>query len=62
MEMSRKHALHSFERHAEVKGQLLTRGGAGGGLGGYSPPWEHASPPSEGEKRFFRRFLAFTVP
>ena len=37
-------------------------GGARGGLGGYSPPSEHAIPPSEGEKRFFRRFLAFIVP
>ena len=27
-----------------------------------APPLEHASPRSEGEKRFFRRFLAFTVP
>ena len=25
-------------------------------------PSEHASPPSEGEKRFFRRFLAIIVP
>ena len=37
-------------------------GGARGGLGGYSPSSEHASPPSDGEKRFFRRFLAFMVP
>ena len=29
---------------------------------GYSPPSEHASPPSEGEKQFFRRFLAFIAP
>ena len=41
---------------------LDARGGARGGLGGYSPPSEHASPPSEGEKRFCRRFLAFLVP
>ena len=41
---------------------LDARGGARGGLGGYSPPSEHASPPSEGEKRFCRRFLAFIVP
>ena len=26
---------------------------------GYSPPWEHASPPSTGEKTIFWRFLAF---
>ena len=26
------------------------------------PSSEHASPPSEGEKRFFRRFLAFILP
>ena len=38
------------------------RGGARGWLGRYSPPSEHASPPSEGETRFFRRFLAFIVP
>ena len=31
------------------------RGSAMGGLGGYSPP-------SEGGKQFFRRFLAFIVP
>ena len=30
--------------------------------GGYSPLSEHASPPSEGEKLFCRRFLAFTIP
>ena len=29
------------------------RGGARGGLGGYSPSSEHPSPPSEGDKRFF---------
>ena len=33
-----------------------------GGIGGYSPPSEHPSPPSEGKKRFFRRLLAFIVP
>ena len=38
------------------------RGSARGGLGGYSPPSEHANPPSEGENRFFWRFLAFIVP
>ena len=37
-------------------------GGARGGLGGYNPLSEPASPPSEGETRFFRRFLAFIVP
>ena len=42
--------------------ELGGRGGARGGLGGSSPPSEHASPPSEGETRFFRRFLAFIVP
>ena len=42
--------------------QLETRGGARGGLGGYSPLSEHASPPSESEKRFCQRFLAFIVP
>ena len=35
--------------------QHVDRGGARGGLGGYSPL-------SEVEKRFFRRFLAFIVP
>ena len=30
--------------------------------GGYSPLSEHASPPSEGEKLFCRRFLAFKIP
>ena len=32
------------------------RGGARGGLGGYSPPSEHASPPSEGEMHFLEIF------
>ena len=32
------------------------QGRARGGLGGYSPPSEHASPPSEGEKGFFGDF------
>ena len=40
----------------------VCRSGAKGGLEGYSPPSEHSSPPSKGEKRFFRRFLAFIVP
>ena len=38
------------------------RVGTRGGLGGYSPSSGHASPPSEGENGFFRRFLAFIVP
>ena len=42
--------------------EVTLRGGARGELGVYSPLSEHASPPSEGEKRFFRRFLAFIVP
>ena len=42
--------------------EVTLRGGARGGLGAIAPPLEHASPPSEGEKRFFRRFLAFIVP
>ena len=41
----------AFSRRISL--QLVLRGGARGGLGGYSPPSEHASPPSEGEKRFF---------
>ena len=41
----------------------IARGGARGGLeGAIAPPSEHASPPSEGKKQFFRRFLAATVP
>ena len=36
--------------------------GTRGALGGYSPPLGHASPPSEGENGYFRRFLAFIVP
>ena len=35
---------------------VFFRGGARGGLGGYSPPLEHASPLSEGETRFFGDF------
>ena len=33
-----------------------------GGLEGAIAPSKHASPPPEGEKRFFRRFLPFIVP
>ena len=36
--------------------ELEVWGGARGGLGGYSPPLEHASPPLESEKRFWDIF------
>ena len=42
--------------------QDIVRGSTRGGLGAIAPYSEHASPPSKGEKRFFRRFLAFIVP
>ena len=38
-------------------------GGARGGLeGAIAPLSEYASPPSEGEKLFCRRFLTFAIP
>ena len=35
---------------------VVPRGGARGGLGGYSTPSEHAGTPSEGESDFFGYF------
>ena len=48
----------------QLKGMrgVCSRGGAMGWLGGYSAPSDHASLPSEGEMRCFRRFLVFIVP
>ena len=43
--------------------RFVVRGGARGGLeGAIASLSEHACSPSEGEKLFCRRFLAFTMP
>ena len=47
---------------AQSMGSTRSRCGARGGLGGYSPPTEHASPRLKVKSDFFRRFLAFIVP
>ena len=39
-----------------TKKHFLTRDGASGGLEGYNPQLEHASPPSEDEKLFVQDF------
>ena len=41
---------------------LLNSGGARGRLGAIAPRRSMLAPQSEGEKRFFWRFLAFIVP
>ena len=57
--------MHSRPKLAEKLGitaySKYSRQQKRGGLGGYSPPSEHASPPSEGE-RDFSEILAFIVP
>ena len=47
----------------ETRVRIYVRGGARRGLEeAIVPLSEHASPPSEGEMLFCRRFLAFTIP
>ena len=46
------HRLYTFHIYCHYH----RRGGIRGGLEGYGPPSEHASPPSEGGKQFFGVF------
>ena len=53
--LNKNHVAFNFQKLPSLD-NVITRGGARGGLGGYSPPSEHASPRSEGESDFFVDF------
>ena len=60
--MSSSESFFGYSPVSLLYSSVVSPGVAPGGLGGYGSPLEHASPPSEGETRLFRRFLAFIVP